>query len=289
MQSIRILDYVRTNENDIRYTFQNLFPLGHIREIEYINDPYMIDSTTSIAIIWFYLPISEGANLDAKYRLFNGFESNGYYDFCPETITGFCKQGKFKYRILPGKEIPMDKFQYNEKVMPIIDNYKCEDNVDLFYLSDDDDNEKIEDDDDDIFSMLNTANVDIKLDFITDTTSTSHTQKYYFDKFSTLTDNYIKLDSKINSMNNSIEILQVSENYTNQHINYLYQTLSDSKNTIDSLNHSLIMKNEEISALREESIAMKHQIETMELLWENTVAHMRHMFDVNSLDTTNIS
>ena len=136
--------------------------------------------------------------------------------------------------------------------------------------------------------VLNTANIDIKLDFSADTnTNTSHTQNYYFDKISTLTDNYIKLDCKMNSMNNRVELLQVSANYTDQHVNYLYQTISDSKNTIDSLNHSLNAKNEEISALREEILAMKRRMENMELRLENTVAHLRNTVDIHKIDTQN--
>ena len=136
--------------------------------------------------------------------------------------------------------------------------------------------------------ILNTANIDITVDLDTGTgTDTSPTQNYYFDKISNLTDKYITLNSNLNSTNNRVELLQVSSEYTEYHVNYLYQSLSESKHVIDTLNQDVDIKNKEIVALRKEFKEMKNRMENMELRFENTVAHLRNTVDIHKIDTQN--
>ena len=167
------------------------------------------------------------------------------------------------------------------------DNISTCSNHSLCYSDSDSDSESDTNND-----ILNTANIDIQLDLDIGTGTgvgavTSPSQNYYFDKISNLTDKYITLNSDLNSTNNRIELLRVSSEYTEYHVNYLYQSLSDSKHVIDTLNQDLAIKNEEIVALRKEFKEMKNRMENMELRFENTVAHLRNTVDIHKIDTQN--
>ena len=133
---------------------------------------------------------------------------------------------------------------------------------------------------------LNLQRFKVDLDIGADT-GTSPSQNYYFDKISNLTDKYITLNSNLNSTNNRVELLQVSSEYTEYHVNDLYQSLSESKHVIDTLNQDIAIKNDEIVALRKEFKEMKNRMENMELRFENTVAHLRNTVDIHKIDTQN--
>lgn len=128
---------------------------------------------------------------------------------------------------------------------------------------------------------LNTANMDIQLDQemgsgLDKNAEKTHIENYYFNRISDLTDKYITMNSNLNSTNSRLELIEVSNSYTEHHVNYLYESLHDSKCTIELLHQSLNKKNKEFDILRNEYIAMNRRIETMELRWENMVKSLKN-------------